>query len=382
MDLAVPLLPDPPPPFELDALLDARPARRPQRRPGRAGARRAGAGRTRARAATAARTARALAIVGEREPRASPTSELAAARRARRRRPSARPPATGLATVRDATWRWCSSTSATTRARFVHLGRGAAGTGARRRSGRVDARCAHAEGLVQSRLGEFDLARASFQRALALAPRCGTIDAVAATTLNSLGVAASSPRAAVPAPDGARHRSRVRARATLTFTEARELALTRHADDRLALLAAINVAGALGGLGLVRARRSSAVPGAACRQRARWATGHNESLILANAGEAARLAGQLERARATRAKKRWRSRRDVIEGPRAARRACSFRSPARRPAICAAALAHYKVHHALERETHAGGGATRGPGAGACAARSSSAPETRAARTA
>ena len=80
---------------------------------------------------------------------------------------------------------------------------------------------------------------------------------------------------------------------------------------------------------------------------------HNESLILANAGEAALRAGQLEQRAHARRGGAGRRAVDVLEGPRARGAPRSFRSPARRCDDFAAALAHYKAHHVLEREMQA-----------------------------
>jgi len=212
--------------------------------------------------------------------------------------------------------------------------------------GRVEARCAHVEGLVQSRLDEFDVARASFQRALALR-REARDGAGAATTLNSLGVV--HIRLAKLACADARGARTEFERAFHHFRQARELAL-QQADDRLVLLTEINIAGALGGLG----RYNEALERLLAQRSTARALGdrHNESLILSNAGEAARRSGQLERARmlgeealaiaqTTSSKVRERE----------ARLQLSLTCEA--TGDYAAALAHYKIHHALEREMDA-----------------------------
>jgi tetratricopeptide (TPR) repeat protein len=156
----------------------------------------------------------------------------------------------------------------------------------------ADSCCAHAFGMVQSRLGEFGLARASFERALRLRRRLADDDAVAAT-LNSLGVL--HLRLAQPAvPDGTDTKAEFE-RALAYFNEVHALA-QRAGDVRLALLSDINIAGALGGLGRVTEalERFLAQVDVARAQGDR----HHESLILANAGEACRLLGDHDRSRA------------------------------------------------------------------------------------
>lgn len=212
--------------------------------------------------------------------------------------------------------------------------------------GRVEARCAHVEGLVQSRLDEFDLARASFERALALR-REARDGAGAATTLNSLGVV--HLRLAQQASIDPRDARAEFERAFHHFRQARDLAL-QHSDDRLVLLTEINIAGTLGGLG----RYQEALERFVAQRATARALGdrHNESLILSNAGEAARRAGELERAR--------------ILGEEALAIAQTTSSMVRErearlqlSLTCeaigdyAAALAHYKVHHTLERDMDA-----------------------------
>jgi diguanylate cyclase len=217
---------------------------------------------------------------------------------------------------------------------------------ARAPDGRVEARCAHAEGLVQSRLDDFDLAHASFHRALALR-RDMQDDAGAAATLNSLGVM-HLRLAQRPCADARAARVEFE-RALSHFLQARELAM-QQADDRLVLLTEINIAGATGGLGCYE----EALEHFLAQVGTARALGdrHNESLILSNAGEAARRSGQLERARrlgeealgvaqSTSSK--------VHEGE--ARLQLSLTCEA--IGDYAAALAHYKVHHALEREMQA-----------------------------
>ena len=211
----------------------------------------------------------------------------------------------------------------------------------------ADSQCAHAEGMVQSRLGEFEVARASFERALRLRRRMRNDDAVAAT-LNSLGVL--HLRCAQPAvPDGIDIAAEF-AQAHAYFTEAHELA-RRAGDVRLALLAGINLAGAAGGEGRVHdaLRQFLELLPVARAQGDRY----NESLLLANAGEAARLAGDAAQARR------------LCEEALAVARAISSKVREQQAHLqlslaceaegdVAAALSHYKAHHALEREMHAG----------------------------
>jgi diguanylate cyclase len=213
----------------------------------------------------------------------------------------------------------------------------------------VDARCAHAEGLVQSRLDEFDLAQASFRHALALR-RQARDGAGAATTLNSLGVVqlrlAQHPNASAAASRSAFEH------ALDYFMQARELAL-QHADARLVLLTDINMAGALGGLGCYAEALERFL---ALIDTAR-AIGdrHNESLILSNAGEAARRVGRLDQARAL-----GEQALEVAQATgskvreREARLDLSLTCEALED--YASALGHYKVHHALEREMRAAEG--------------------------
>src|SRR5688572_15061968 len=213
----------------------------------------------------------------------------------------------------------------------------------------LEACCAQAEGLVQSRLDEFELAQASFRHALALR-REARDGAGAATTLNSLGVV--QLRIAQHRNANAAASRSAFERALDHFMEARELAL-QHADARLVLLTDINIAGALGGLGCYdeALERFLALidPARALGDR------HNESLILSNAGEAARLAGRLDQARA------------LGEQALAVAQATGSKVREREARIdlsltCealedfASALAHYKVHHALEREMRAAEG--------------------------
>jgi diguanylate cyclase (GGDEF)-like protein len=212
--------------------------------------------------------------------------------------------------------------------------------------GLIEARCAQAEGLVQSRLREFDVARASFAQALELR-RGARDDAGAATTLISLGVV--HLRIAQLACTDARGARIQFERALDHFRQARDLAL-QNGDNRLVLLAEVNIADAVGGLGC----HDDALERFLAQLPTARALGdrHNESLILNNAGEAARRSGQLARARvlgeeglaiaqATSSKDRERD----------ARLQLSLTCEA--AGDYAAALAHYKVHHALEREMHA-----------------------------
>ena len=213
----------------------------------------------------------------------------------------------------------------------------------------ADSSCAHALGMVQSRLGEFGLARASFERALRLRRRMSDDDAVA-TTLNSLGVL--HLRLAQPAvPDGT-DRTADFERALAYFNEVHALA-ERVGDARLALLSELNIAGALGGLG----RAAEALERFLAQLDVARAQGdrHHESLILANLGEACRLLGDYTRSRelceealavaqATASKVREQQ----------AHRQLSLTCEA--SGDLAAALAHYKAHHVLERETQAAEG--------------------------
>ena len=213
----------------------------------------------------------------------------------------------------------------------------------------IEARCAHVEGLVQSRLDEFELAQASFRHALALR-RDLRDGAGAATTLNSLGVV-QLRIAQHPSANAAASRSAFE-RALDHFMQARELAL-QHADARLVLLTDINIAGTLGGLGcsgealdrfvaLIDTARSLGDP-------------HGESLLLCNAGEAARRVGRLDQARALGEQalavaqasgSKVRERESRLELSRTCEALEDF----------AGALAHYKVYHALEREMRAAEG--------------------------
>jgi glutathione peroxidase len=213
----------------------------------------------------------------------------------------------------------------------------------------ADSSCAHAFGMVQSRLSEFSLARASFERALRLRRRLSDDDAIAAT-LNSLGVL--HLRLAQPAvPDGFDTKAEFE-RALGYFNEVRTLA-ERAGDVRLALLSEVNIAGALGGLGRVAEalERFLAQIDVARAQGDR----HHESLILANAGEACRLLGDYARSRA------------LCEEALAVAQATASKVREQQAHLqlsltCeatgefASALRHYKAHHALERETHAAEG--------------------------
>ncbi|HVF65831.1 MAG TPA: GGDEF domain-containing protein [Casimicrobiaceae bacterium] len=210
----------------------------------------------------------------------------------------------------------------------------------------IESHCAHVEGLVQSRLGEFDLARASFERAIALSEQRRD-DARRAVSLNSLGVVhLRVAQASTTTADASRAAFED---ALHAFVEARRLAM-REGDAKLHLLTEINVAGTLGGLG----RYGEALELFLARLPSARAMGdrHHESLILANASEAARCAGKLdtalqlgeealEVAQATASKVRERE----------ARLQLSLTCEAAND--YAAALAHYKIHHALERESQA-----------------------------
>jgi diguanylate cyclase (GGDEF)-like protein len=208
------------------------------------------------------------------------------------------------------------------------------------------AACAHAEGMVQSRLSEFALARESFERALRLRRRGDDDDAIA-TTLNSLGVLHLRRAQSGAASEGKSQADFERALAY--FTEARDLA-RRVGDARLELLSDINIAGTLGGQGCFAEaleRFLAQIPAArALSDR------YNESLLLANAGEACRRLGQHDRARtlceealtvaqATSSKVREQQARLQLS------LACEATGDVK------SALEHYKAHHALERETHA-----------------------------
>ena len=307
MDLAVPLPPDPSAAFELEALLEhAVPARRPGRCTGRTSARRASAcGSANAQRqrtdGTRARHPR------EREPgpcrltslRPRPRSNASACWRLSG--PVLRP--------RRSTWRWCSSTSATTRGRFP--------TSAKRdgnwRTRPMDAsnRDARMPRASCNRASRSSTSRARRSSGHSRLRRDAGDHAGAATTLNSLGVM-HLRLAQVPGVDA--RGARVEFECALDyFHQARELAL-QHADDRLVLLTEINIAGALGGLGAT-ARPSSASSRSLTTARA-LGDRHNESLILSNAGEAARRAGQLERARELGEASAGRRAGDVVESPR------------------------------------------------------------------
>lgn len=210
----------------------------------------------------------------------------------------------------------------------------------------VEARCAHVEGLVRSRLDEFDLARASFKRALALR-RESRDKAGAAMTLNSLGVV-HLRLAQLACTDTRKARTEFE-RAFQYFRKARELA-SRQGDDRLILLTEINIAGALGGLGSYNealdrflAQRSTA---RALGDR------HNESLILSNAGEAARRSGQLDRAR-TLGEEALAIAQTTSSKVREREAQLQLSLTCEAMGDYAAALSHYKIHHALEREMDA-----------------------------
>jgi len=211
----------------------------------------------------------------------------------------------------------------------------------------ADSQCAHAEGMVQSRLGEFDLARASFERALRLRRRMHHDEAVA-ITLNSLGVL--HLRRAQPAvPDGTDTAAEFE-RAFAYFTESRELA-HKVGDTRLALLAAVNVAGALGGQG----RAAEALEQFLALLPVARAQGDrsNESLLLANAGEAARLVGDLSQSRAL-CEQALAIALEIASKVREQQARLQLSLTCESSGDLAAALAHYKSHHVLERETHAG----------------------------
>lgn len=211
----------------------------------------------------------------------------------------------------------------------------------------ADSQCAHAEGMVQSRLGEFDLARASFERALRLRRRMRHDDAVA-VTLNSLGVL--HLRRAQPAvPDGTDTKAEF-ARAHAYFIEARHLA-EKVGDARLALLAAINMAGALGGEGRVDealAQFTSLLPIARAQ-----GDRSNESLLLANAGEAARLAGDHAHARRL-CEEALAIAGEIGSKVRQQQAHVQLSLACEAAGDLAGALSHYKASHVLEREMHAG----------------------------
>ena len=211
---------------------------------------------------------------------------------------------------------------------------------------RVEARCAHVEGLVESRLDQFDLARASFKRALAL--RREARDAAgAAMTLNGLGVI-HLRLAQLACTDTRRARTEFE-RAFQHFRKAGEIA-SRQADDRLILLTEINIAGALGGLG----KFDEALDRFLAQRPTARALGdrHNESLILSNAGEAARRSGQLERAR-TLGEEALAIAKTTSSKVREREARLQLSLTCEAAGDYAAALGHYKVHHALEREMDA-----------------------------
>ena len=211
----------------------------------------------------------------------------------------------------------------------------------------ADSQCAHAEGMVQSRLGEFDLARTSFERALRLRRRLRH-DGAVAVTLNSLGVL--HLRRAQPAvPDGTDTKAEF-ARAHAYFIEARHLA-EKVGDSRLALLAAINVAGALGGEGrLADALEQSLVLLPLARAQG---DRFNESLLLANAGEAARLMGDHVQSRVL-CEEALAVAREIGSKVREQQARLQLSLACEAAGDLAAALAHYKAQHTLERDMHAG----------------------------
>jgi diguanylate cyclase (GGDEF)-like protein len=211
----------------------------------------------------------------------------------------------------------------------------------------ADSQCAHAEGMVQSRVGQFDLARASFERALRLRRRMRH-DGAVAVTLNSLGVL--HLRRAQPAmPDGTDTAAEL-AMARAYFTEANELA-RKTGDARLALLTAINLGGVAGGEGRVRdalAQFLALLPVA--REQGDV---YNESLLLANAGEAARLGGDLAQSRSL-CEQALAIAEAIPSKVREQQARLQLSLTCEAAGDLAGALAHYKAHHALERDMHAG----------------------------
>lgn len=210
----------------------------------------------------------------------------------------------------------------------------------------ADSRCAHAEGMVQSRLAEFDLALASFERALRLRRRAHD-DGGVAVTLNSLGVV-HLRRAQPAAPDGTDTAAEFR-QALAYFTEARDLA-RQVGDARLALLSDINIAGALGGQG----RLAAALEQFLQQLPVARALGdrYNESLLLANAGEACRLLGEHARAR-TLCEEALTVAQATASKVREQQARLQLSLACEAVGDLAGALAHYRAHHALERETYA-----------------------------
>jgi diguanylate cyclase (GGDEF)-like protein len=211
----------------------------------------------------------------------------------------------------------------------------------------ADSQCAHAEGMVQSRLGEFELARASFERALRLRRRMRHNDGVA-VTLNSLGVL-HLRRAQLMEPGGT-DAAQEFARARGCFKEARELA-DKVGDTRLALLAAINLAGASGGEGRVDdalAQFLALLPTARAN-----GDRSNESLLLANAGEAARLAGDIAQSRKL-CEEALAVAQAIASKVREQQAHLQLSLTCEAAGDLGAALSHYKAQHALEREMHAG----------------------------
>ncbi|MFO1323115.1 MAG: GGDEF domain-containing protein [Burkholderiales bacterium] len=210
----------------------------------------------------------------------------------------------------------------------------------------ADSACAHAEGMVLSRLGDYGLAQPSFERALRLRRRLGD-DGAVATTLNSLGVLHLRIAQAQGTAEADAKAEFERAHAY--FSEAHDLA-RRVGDARLEMLSGINVAGALGGQGrLVEAldRFAALLPAAkALSDR------YNESLLLANAGEACRRLGQHDRARAL-CEEALAVAQSIASKVREQQARLQLSLACEAAGDLAGALVHYKAHHALERESHA-----------------------------
>ena len=210
----------------------------------------------------------------------------------------------------------------------------------------LQARFLQFEAMIQARLQDFEAAEAAYVRALEIA-RVSQDDQTIALLHNSLGVL--HLRLGQPEP-GERGDAKMHLRKALDCFEASRPHAERAGDARLAMLLDGNIAGTLGELGrLTEARDAFARQLDAARaQHDR----HDEALILINLGEAHRRLGDFDEAI------------DVLHEALALAEASRVKARQRRAhrelsmahegaGDAAAALAHFKVFHALDRDAYA-----------------------------
>ena len=209
----------------------------------------------------------------------------------------------------------------------------------------LQARFLQFEAMIQARLQDFESAEIAYRRALELATQAEDEQSIALLH-NSLGVL--HLRLGQPEP-GEQRDARAHLVKALDCFEASRPHAQRAGDERLSMLLDGNIAGTLGELGRLTEARAAFLRqlDAARAQNDR----HDEALILANLGEAHRRLGEypaalevlhesLALAEASGAKARQRRAHREL--------AATYEATGN----AAAALAHYKTFHALDREAY------------------------------